>query len=77
MTRYYAVTCSHGHHGAKRDAPITFAIVAPNAMDACDIARAMPGVKHDRFVLSCKEIPPRTYYEMRQQSAYERGLFKK
>ena len=71
--KYYSVTCKHGHHGAKNFCPITFAIEAETISEACDLARAMPGVKHDQTVISCKEISPDTYWEMRQQSAYERA----
>lgn len=74
--KYYSVTCKHGHHGARQYAPITFAIEANNMIEACDIARSMPGVKHDQPVISCEEISRMQYYEMRQMSAYERSLFK-
>ena len=74
--KFFAVTCKHGHHGAKRFEPITFAIVANDMIDACDKARQMPGVKHDQPVLACEEISRMKYYEMRQRSAYERSLFR-
>ena len=76
LFRYFAVTCEHGHHGAHRFMPITFAISAYNAPDACERARMMPGVKHGRAVLSCREIPYEEYIQMRKQSAYERSRFK-
>ena len=69
--RYYAVTCKHGHHGAKKFEPITFAISATNALDACDMARQMPGVKHNQPVLVCREITPNAYFNMRKRSAYD------
>ena len=74
--RFYAVTCKHGHHGARRYEPITFAIRADNALEACDKAKLMPGVKHDQSVLACKEITFDAYWEMRRLSAYERSSFK-
>ena len=74
--RYFSVTCKHGHHGAKKYEPITFAIAAETALEACDIAREMPGVKHDQPVLKCKEISSCAYWDMRSVSAYERGLLK-
>lgn len=74
--KYFAVTCKHGHHGTKRYEPITFAVIAENALEACDIAKQMPGVKHDAPVISCKQIPAKTYYVMRQSSAYERSRLK-
>lgn len=75
-TKYFAVTCKHGHLGTKKYAPITFAIVADNTIEACDKAKQMPGVKHDAPVLGCREITQFTYYMMRQQSAYERSCLK-
>ena len=76
MSRYFAVTCKQGHHGAHRYEPITFAIIADDALCACDIARDMPSVKHDQPVIKCMEISAHTYYSMRRQSAYERGSFR-
>ena len=49
-------------------------MIADTAMDACDKARMMPGVKHDQMVIACKEIPMSVYYALRKQSAYERCL---
>ena len=71
--KYYAVTCKHGHHGAKHYFPITFAVCAESVLEACDYARAMPGVKHDQSVIGCKEISLEAYRELRKQSAYERA----
>ena len=74
--KYFAVTCRHGHFGTKRYEPITFAIIADNAIEACDKARQMPGVKHDAPVIACRAISQATYYTMRQMSAYERSRMK-
>ena len=74
--RYFAVTCKHGHHGAKKYMPITFAIAANSLLEACAFAQAMPGVKHDQTVISCREISRSSYIKMRKQSAYERAGFK-
>lgn len=71
--RYYAVTCKHGHHGARNYMPITFAVEALSALEACEFAKAMPGVKHDQTVIECKEIPVDTYQQLRSVSAYERA----
>ena len=76
MMRYFAVTCQHGHHGAKNYEPIVFAVAANTAIDACDYARAMPGVKHAQSVIQCKEISFKKYAEMRKISAYERACVK-
>lgn len=74
--KFYAVTCKHGHHGAKNYQPITFAVAANTALEACDYAKAMPGVKHDQTVIGCQEIPFSQYAKLRKTSAYERGNFK-
>lgn len=74
--KYYAVTCKHGHHGCNKYVPITFAVIAESALQACDCARAQPGVKHTQIVLSCKEIPFETYLEYSKTSAYERAGIK-
>lgn len=74
--RYFAVTCKHGHHGARNFCPITFGIAAETAIDACAHAQSMPGVKHDQIVINCTEITLEEYNEMRKQSAYERSMFR-
>lgn len=74
--KYFAVTCKHGHHGAKRYEPITFAIIAQDALDACDMAKQMPGVKHSQSVVLCHEISEYAYHQLRQVSAYKRGMFR-
>lgn len=71
--RYFAVTCKHGHHGAKQFCPITFGICAKDAIDACEHAKSMPGVKHDQSVIGCREISYETYQILRKESAYERA----
>lgn len=62
-----------GHCGKYKYIPITFGISANNALEAMDKAKAMPGVKHDRPVLSLNEITVQEYFSMRQTSAYERA----
>ena len=71
--KYYAVTCKHGHHGAKQYYPITFAVAAPSVLEACDYAKTMPGVKHDQTVIGCRELSFEEYLALRQKSAYERA----
>ena len=72
--RYWEVTCKHGHHGNKQYVPITFAIMAESAIEASDLAKAMPGVKHDQCVIGIKEITKAEYIQLRHVSAYERAL---
>ena len=71
--RFYRVSVKRGHCGAGYFLPITFAIAANNIVDAMDHAKRMPGVKHDRFILSADEISFREYCVLRKQSAYERS----
>ena len=70
--RYFLVECMQGHFGNKRYQPIVFAIAADNAVHAMDLAKQMPGVKHSRPVLSCRETTLDVYQEYRQVSAYKR-----
>lgn len=70
--RYFCVTCKQGHHGNRRHQPITFAFQAMNAIEAMDKAKAMPSVKHDCPIISCREISANEYYRMRQISAYRK-----
>lgn len=70
--RYFAVTCKQGHHGIRRYYPITFAIAAETLLEACDQAKAMPGVKHSQPVLKCEEITFEKYVDLYNKSAYER-----
>ena len=74
--KYYAVTCKHGHHGAKNFYPITFAVCANTVLDACEYAKQMPGVKHDQTVIGCREISFADYITLRSKSAYERAGIK-
>ena len=71
--KYYAVTCKQGHHGVKKYYPITFAIEAGNILEACEIAKTKPGVKHGQTVLRCEEISYEIYVELCKTSAYERN----
>lgn len=70
--RYFAVTCQHGHHGNGRYVPITFVFKAVDAIDAMDRAKAMPGVKHHRPVMNCREITEQEYRQRFVYSAYKR-----
>ena len=62
--------------GTRVSGGLTFAIIAENALEACDKARQMPGVKHDAPVLACKMITEHIYYMLRQTSAYQRSGLK-
>lgn len=70
--RYFLVTCKQGHRGNRRYQPITFAFEACNAIEAMDKAKAMPSVKHDSLIISCREIGASEYCRIRRVSAYKR-----
>ena len=70
--RFFLVTCHRGHCGIGRSTEITFAIQARNLIEATDLARKMPSVKHTRGIIFGKEITKAIYLEYRQQSAYKR-----
>jgi hypothetical protein len=66
------ITCHKGHLGTGNGTEIKFAIKANNLIQAQDIARRMPSVKHTRMVLCGHEITAEEYFEYRKVSAYER-----
>lgn len=70
--KYYMITCMRGHCGIGRGTEISFAIKAANLIEAQDMARKMPGVKHTRMILCGREITLEQYQEYRQISAYNR-----
>ena len=71
--KFFLVTCMRGHCGRSQYNEISFAISAPNLMNAIAQARKMPGVKHthNRCVLSGKEISFEEYCARRKESAYK------
>ena len=71
-SKFYLVTAPMGHQGTSHTGEITFNIRADSITKAISIAMNMPGVKHDRYALSAKEISPEEYYNNRQLNAYER-----
>lgn len=73
MKRYFMVVCHRGHCGTGKGTEIKFAIAAKNLLDACDIARKMPSVKHTRLAIYGREITEEEYKEYRKISAYERN----
>jgi hypothetical protein len=70
--KFYMVMCHRGHCGVGHSTEIKFAIAAKNLLEACDIARRMPSVKHTRMAIYGKEITEAEYNEYRKISAYER-----
>ena len=70
--KFYMIMCHRGHCGIGHSTEIKFAIVANNLIEACDIARRMPSVKHTRMAIYGKEITEQEFNEYRQISAYER-----
>ena len=72
MIKYYMITCHRGHLGTGNSTEIKFAIKAQNLLQACDIARKMPSVKHTRLIINGYEITAQEYFDYRKMSAYER-----
>ena len=72
MNRYFSVTCKHGHCGTRQYVPITFVFLATDAIHAMDLAKKMPGVKHNQAILDCHEISYAEYLRFRKHSAYDR-----
>lgn len=70
---YFKVTAKQGHCGTGRYQPITFAIKAKDILSAISIAKKMPSVKHNNFVLQAVMITKEEYKELRQTSAYNRN----
>ena len=72
MSKFFMVTCARGHCGSGHTNYIKFAFEAKTMMDAVDMARKMPSVKHTRFCVNAKEISFEEYKEYKKISAYER-----
>jgi len=70
--KFYLVMCHRGHCGTGRSTEIKFAIKASNLIEAMDIAKRMPSVKHTRMIISGKEISEKEYKDFRQISAYKK-----
>ena len=68
--KYFAITCPRGHAGNGRSVDITFAIEAPNIIEANRIAMQMPAVKHTAQPCRSIEISHREYLRRRKKSAY-------
>lgn len=71
--RYFLITCHRGHCGFGHSSSITFAFEAKNLIDAMDMGKRMPSVKHTRMIMSGKEITHEEYVAYRQINAYERS----
>lgn len=74
--KYYKVLCQRGHVGTKRSNTITFFFEASNLLEAMTKGRNMPGVKHSRLPLECKEITHTEYMQNRNRNAYEAAFAK-
>ena len=73
MKKYYMVTCHRGHCSTGHSTEIKFAFYAESLLEACDMAKKMPSVKHSRPVINAQEITEEEYYGYRKISAYERS----
>lgn len=74
MKRYFLITCHRGHCGNGHSSTITFAFEAKNLIDAMDMGKRMPSVKHTRMIMSGKEISEQEYTEYREINAYQRSF---
>ena len=73
MSKYFLITCHRGHCGTKRSTAITFAFKATNLLEAADMAKKMPSVKHTRGIINGREISESEYVAFRARSAYSRA----
>lgn len=74
MKRYFLVTCHRGHCGNGHSSTITFAFEASNLIEAMDMGKKMPSVKHTRMIINGKEISLEEYKEYREINAYQRSF---
>lgn len=74
MKRYFLVTCHRGHCGNGHSSTITFAFEASNLIEAMDMGKKMPSVKHTRMIINGKEISFEEYKEYREVNAYQRSF---
>lgn len=74
MKRYFLVTCHRGHCGNGHSSTITFAFEASNLIEAMDMGKRMPSVKHTRMIINGKEISLEEYKEYREINAYQRSF---
>ena len=70
--RYFSITCMRGHCGTGKSVDIKFVFEAHSLLEAMDMAKRMPAVKHSRGILAGSEITFESYTEYRTVSAYER-----
>lgn len=74
MKRYFLVTCHRGHCGNGHSSTITFAFETSNLIEAMDMGKRMPSVKHTRMIINGKEISLEEYKEYREINAYQRSF---
>lgn len=74
MKRYFLITCHRGHCGNGHSSAITFAFEAKNLIEAMDMGKRMPSVKHTRMIMAGKEISEQEYIEYRNVNAYQRSF---
>ena len=72
--RYFLITCHRGHCGFGHSSTITFAFEAKNLIEAMDMGKHMPSVKHTRMIIAGKEISQQEYIEYREINAYQRSF---
>ena len=73
MVKYYKVFMERGHTGRKRyKLDAMFYVKASNMIEAMDVAKAMPGMKHNKMPMMAREISWEEFCEGRGYNAYER-----
>lgn len=74
MKHYYKIVVVRGHSGrGNHNNLLTFYFEAQTLLEASDMARRQPGVKHTMLPRSAREVSYEEYLEGMQESAYERG----
>ena len=72
--KYYRVYVERGHTGRKHyKLDAMFYIKASNLIEAMDVAKAMPGIKHSKCPMMAKEISWEEFCEGKGYNAYFRS----
>lgn len=71
---YYKVVVKFGHQGLGRSVDGAIYVEADNLIQAMDLARAFPAVKHKRLPLEVTEISKEEFEKGRQKNVY--SMFK-
>lgn len=67
---YYVVTVEQGHQGCGNCSYLKFAFEAKTLLDAVDMARKMPSVKHSKLCVNAKQVDYDEYLQCRNVNSY-------